>query len=109
VSVVSADITISGKLFHTFTVLGAKQRKIFLNHSEISYLLISGYDLWQSKFSSLIAYPVRVSLSDVPRILISAVAVCLKVLALKQYTAELTMGQWVNISEWVIWVIGQYP
>ena len=22
------------------------QRKIFLNHSDISYLLISGYDLW---------------------------------------------------------------
>jgi len=25
VSVVSADITISGKLFHTFTILGAKE------------------------------------------------------------------------------------
>jgi len=43
VSVVSADITISGKLFHTFTILGAK--KIFLNNSDIYYLLILGYDL----------------------------------------------------------------
>jgi len=25
VSVVSADVTISGKLFHTFTILGAKE------------------------------------------------------------------------------------
>jgi len=30
VSVVSADITISGKLFHTFTILGAKEN--FLKH-----------------------------------------------------------------------------
>jgi len=43
VSVVSADITISGKLFHTFTILDAK--KFFLNHSDIYYLLILGYDL----------------------------------------------------------------
>jgi len=42
-SVVSADITISGKLFHTFTILGAKEN--FLNHSDIYYLLILGYDL----------------------------------------------------------------
>jgi len=40
-SVVSADITISGKLFHTFTILSKK--KIFLNHSDIYYLLILGY------------------------------------------------------------------
>ena len=42
VSVVAADITISGKLFQTLTILGEK--KIFLNHSDIYYLLILGYD-----------------------------------------------------------------
>jgi len=46
VSVVAADITISGKLFHTLTILGAKENfLIFLNHSDIYYLLILGYDL----------------------------------------------------------------
>jgi len=39
VSVVSADITISGKLFHTFTILDAKE-KFFLNHSDIYHLLL---------------------------------------------------------------------
>ena len=44
-SVVFADITISGKLFNTFTDLQIwLQKKIFLNHSDIYYLLILGYD-----------------------------------------------------------------
>ena len=39
VTVVSADITISGKLFHTFTILGAKEN--FLK----SYLLFTNFRL----------------------------------------------------------------
>ena len=44
-SVVSADITISGKLFRVFTILGAKENFLkSLRHVDNSYLLSSGYD-----------------------------------------------------------------
>jgi len=47
VSVVTADITISGKLFHTFTILG-----------DIYYLLILGY--MTSSYTILLLFQVQI-------------------------------------------------